>query len=219
MNTFCATSARAARFSSVRFALTIVGCTLLGAAAARAADIVRIEEDWELVVADPDPASFAPQVTSTISPVGDLSGYYGVFDLNLRNLPVVEAGGMQLQVWNNESPVITKKSNVGTLLNSNGETITWTQSMWVSDGQLHFAVLNGESETWGAFGSGGSLTVDVAHELTNLQLYNPDVSVANSGIGFAANRVTSLTLKAVRAYSEGALEGQDNTPRVVYAHE
>jgi hypothetical protein len=211
--------ARRARFFVVLCGLLTFGCTLFAAGTASAADIVRIEEDWELVVANPDPASFAPQVTSTLSPLGDLSGYYAVFDLNLRNLPVYEAGGMQLQVWNGDEPVITKKSNVGTLLHNSNETITWTQAMWVSEGQLHFAVVNGDSQTWGGFGSGGSLTVDVEHQLTNLHQYNPDVSVANSGIGFAANRVTSLTLKAVRAYSEGALEGQDTTPRVVYVRE
>jgi hypothetical protein len=219
MYAFRDTTARCARFSNGFCGLMLLFCAWFAAGTAGAADIVRIEEDWELVVANPDAASFAPQVTSTLSPLGDLSGYYAVFDLNLRNLPVYEAGGMQLQVWNGDAPVITKKSNVGTLLHNDNETITWTQTMWVSDGQLHFAVTNGNSETWGGFGSGGSLTVDVEHQLTNLQQYNPEVSVANSGIGFAAHRVTSLTLKAVRAYSEGALEAQDTTPRVVYHHE
>src|SRR5262249_30687112 len=113
----CTSNAQAARrVWKVGLSLGVV-CALLSLASAQAADIIRIEEDWELVVADPDPSTFAPQVTSTISPLDNLSGYYGVFDLNLRNLPVYEAGGMQLQVWNGTEPVVTKKSNVGTLLN------------------------------------------------------------------------------------------------------
>ena len=219
MFTSRADTARAARLTFLWLGFAIV---LFGFAASNARgdddDIVRIEEDWELVVSNPDPANFAPQVTATMSPLGDLSGFYGVFDLNLRNLPVYEAGGMQLQVWNGDAPVVTKKSNVGTLLNTANETVTWTAVMAVSHGQLQFAIVNGQSVTWGGFGSGGSLTVDVDNALTNLHQYNPQVSVDNSGIGFSANRVTSLTLKQVRAYSAAGLAGQDNTPRVVYPH-
>lgn len=184
-----------------------------------ATDIVRIEEDWELVVSNPDPTIFAPQVTATISPVGDLSGYYSVFDLNLRNQPVYEAGGMQLQVWNGSSPVATRKSGVGTLLHDYDETVSWTQVMSVQDGLLHFSIVDGSSSTWGGFGSNGALSVDVENELTNLNQYSVDVSVANSGIGFAANRVESLILKAVRAYSETELVAEDTNPRVVYQRE
>lgn len=215
----CARAARTARpFGSVSATrmMVLALCALFPASWAAADEIVRIEEDWELVVADPDPSSFAPQVTCTFSPQGDLSGYYGVFDLNLRNTPIYEAGGMQLQVWVGEYPVMTKKSNVGTLLNTANETVTWTTSMWISEGQLNFAITDGQSSTWGGFGSNGSLTVTVGQQLENLQGYSANVSIANSGIGFAANRVTSLTLKEVRAYSESKLEAVDSTDRVVH---
>ena len=35
-------------------------------------EVVRVEEDWELVVGTPDANSDAPQVTCVISPTGDV---------------------------------------------------------------------------------------------------------------------------------------------------
>jgi len=53
-------------------------------------------------------------------------------------------------------------------------------------------------------------------ELTNLNTYDPAVSLTNSGVGYASNRVTSLTLTAIRAYSAAGLIGQDTNPKVVF---
>jgi hypothetical protein len=187
--------------------------------AARGADYVRIEEDWQLVVQNPDPDTFAPQVTTTLAPKGNLDSLYAVFDLNLRALPSYVAGGMQLQLWNGTDPVESVKSNTGSLLENNGETVTWTQRMSVADGVLSFSIVNGNSQTWGNFGAGQSISVSGSIDLTNLNQYDPAVSVANSGIGFAANRVSSLTLVRVRAYSAEKLEAEDNTARVLYQND
>jgi hypothetical protein len=218
MNTLGARGTRAAglaRFTIGGMALALVVCA---ADSVRGDDVVQIEEDWQLVVATPDPDNFAPQVTCTMSPGGDLSSYYAVLDLNLRNLPSYQAGGMQLQIWSQSAPVNAIRSNTGTLLQNANETVTWTQRMAVSDGQLTFSVVNGNSQSWGTFGGGGSILIQVPTDLTNLNSYNPSVSLANSGIGYASNRVTSLTLVGIRAYSSATLIGQDTTARPVYPH-
>jgi len=187
--------------------------------ATRGADIVRIEEDWKLVVQNPDPDTFAPQVTTTLSPKGNLDSLYAVFDLNLRALPSYVAGGMQLQLWNGTDPIESVKSNTGSLLENNDETVTWTQRMSVADGVLSLSIVDGNSQTWGDFGAGQSISVSGSINLTNLNQYDPAVSVANSGIGFAANRVSSLTLVRIRAYSAEKLEAEDDTARVIYQHD
>ncbi|MBI3838035.1 MAG: hypothetical protein HY288_08890 [Planctomycetia bacterium] len=179
---------------------------------------MRIEEDWQLVVLSPDPDNFAPQITCTISPVGNVDSVYAVFDLNLRNLPSYAAGGVQLQIWNQSVPFSSVKSNTGTLLQNNNETVTWTQRMSLTDGQLSFAIQNGNSQTWGQFGNGNSIALQVPTNLQNLNGYNTAVSVANSGVGYSANRVSSLVLNAVRAYSVSGLAAQNTTPQIVYQH-
>jgi hypothetical protein len=52
--------------------------------------------------------------------------------------------------------------------------------------------------------------------LVNLNAYDPQVSVTNSGVGFAGNRVTSFVLKSVRWYSEAGLVAELTTPTTVY---
>ncbi len=210
--------ARSVRLSLSRWVVCGAALALITLVAntARGDDVVQIEEDWQLVVATPDPDNFAPQVTSTMSPGGGLDSFYAVLDLNLRNLPSYEAGGVQLQLWNGSAPVTAVRSNTGTLLQNQDETVTWTQRMTLSGGQLTFALVNGNSQTWGTFGNGSSMKVGGASNLTNLNTYDPSDSVANSGIGYASNRVTSLTLVKVRAYTAAGLAAQDTSPKVIY---
>jgi hypothetical protein len=191
---------------------------LFAPAASRADDIVRIEEDWRLVVSAPDADTVSPQATCTFAPVGNLSSAYAVFDLNLRNFPSYEAGGVQLQLWSGDASVEAVREKAGYTLQTEGETITWTQRMVLADGNLQFSVVNGNSQTWGSFGSASSLSVGTATDLENLNDYSPAVSVANSGVGFGANRVTSLVLVGIRAYSAAGLVGQDTTEHVVHPH-
>src|SRR3989337_1098241 len=71
--------------------------------------IVRVEEDWELVVATPDPDSDGPQVACVISPVGDLDSVHAAFELNNQSLPSFVPGGLQLQIWSGEMPLSQRK--------------------------------------------------------------------------------------------------------------
>ena len=66
------------------------------------------------------------------------------------------------------------------------------------------------------FGGQGYLQSSLPTNLTSLNEYNPKLSVLNSGVGFAANRVTSLTLKAVRGVTSDGQVLQDTTVRPVY---
>lgn len=201
--------------------LTVLGVAAWagGARVARADDVVRIEEDWELVVGEPDPATDAPQLTCVFSPVAEVNQAYAAFDINHHSQPSYKAGGLQLQVWSNNTPLLSDNDPDGATLSTSGETITWTQSMDLSAGNLTVAITKGASDTWGAFGGGGKLKATVGTSLTNLNSYSPDVSVANSGIGFASNRVQSLRLKCVRYFKASGQTVQDNTVRTVYDHE
>ena len=198
--------------------LVVLTLGVFAAHTVRGADIVKVEEDWQLVVANPDPSNYAPQITATMSPTVDLNSLYAVFDLNLKNLPSYEAGGMQLQIWSQDASVASKRLNTGTLLQHANETVTWTQRMSLHEGQLSFTIVNGDSQTWGHFGGEESFGLQFQTNLSNLNGYDPSVSTANSGIGYSANRVSSLALVAVRAYSEAQLEIQDNNPKVIYLH-
>jgi hypothetical protein len=168
--------------------------------------VVRIEEDWRLQVGDPDPNVTAPQVTTAISPRGDLEGVHAIFNLNHQALEQFAPGGMQLQVWNGETPISHYRLNPDEVFSDSGEVVTWTQVMELKSSGLLFRIENGQSATWGSFGGNALLTERVSTTLSNLNAYNPLVSVDNSGVVFAGNRVQSLKLERVRIFTSDGQE-------------
>jgi hypothetical protein len=82
-------------------------------------------------------------------------------------------------------------------------------------------VINGQSQTWGNFGgsngNSGHLTLGINIGLPNLNGYDPNVSLDNSGVSFASNLVVSQTLMAVRWYdAKGNLLAQFTDPQIVH---
>jgi hypothetical protein len=180
-----------------------------------AADVVRVEEDWILVLGEPDPDLDAPQVSCGMSPLGDFDSAYVVFNVNHRSQPSYVPGGLQLQVWNNSVPLLSNDDPDDQVMSQTGETVTWTQQMSLTNGTFTVAIVNGNSQTWGTFGGDGRLQASLAASFANLNAYSPDVSISNSGVSFAPNRVQSLTLNCVRYYTSGGQLFQDNQPRAV----
>jgi hypothetical protein len=215
------TSVRFARFWGFQSAVVfgaILSILLLPMAlkAQTGPTVMKVEEDWELVLSEPSPANAAPQVTCSISPLGHFDGIYAALELNHGTLPSYTAGGLQLQAWNGES-WLTVRDYDNTTLQSSGEVVTWTTRMSLSAGKVTFFITNGNSTSWGAFGSGGNIKLSLITGLLNLNAYSPDLSVSNSGIGFGSQRVQSLKLKKVRYYDAlGNLLSEDTTPRVVH---
>jgi hypothetical protein len=194
--------------------------TLIAIAPATAQDqqgthVWRVEEEWELVVADPDSSTVGPQVTCTISPRGDLNGQYATFDLNHRSAPTFMAGGVHLHLWHGESRTATVSRGSTAVLATPNETIRWKTVMTLQDGVLTVDIDEGSSATWGEFGN--SVLCSVNTSLPNLDLYSADVSVANSGVGFASNRVQSLKLKRVTGHLSSGQTVVDSTERVVHS--
>jgi hypothetical protein len=166
--------------------------------------IVRVEEDWELVVKSPDENSAGPQVACAISPYADVDYANATFELNHQSLPQFVAGGIQLQTWADENPIDSRKFPKCDVLQHDGEIVKWTQTMRINDGVVTFEIINGTSQTWGTFGGQGYLKSSMTTNLNNLSSYRPSVSVNNSGVSYGANLVTSLTLKKVRVqWSDG----------------
>ena len=178
--------------------------------------IVKIEEDWELVVATPDVDSVAPQVTCAISPTGDCDGIHATFEVNSQSLASYSAGGLQLQIWNGETALAASRHPEHNVLSTANETITWTTRMEIADGQLTFSIRDGDSQAWGQFGGQGFLRHSWATSLTNLNDYRMATSVESSGVGYAGNRVHSLTLKRLRATTANGDEFEETTNAVVH---
>jgi hypothetical protein len=212
---YCATRARRRLLLSCLATLVLLSWT----AVASAQTIVRVEEDWELVVGTPDPDTDAPQVTCAISPLGHVAWWHAALELNSQSLPLFTPGGLQLQLWQGDTAWSDRRFPNDAVLAEVGETIRWTQSMQLNGGYLTFEVIDGTSTTWGSFGGQGYLKATVATGLASLNAYNPAVSVANSGVAYAGNRVVWLALKRVRYYTSAGEQSVDDTVRVVHSQD
>ncbi len=176
----------------------------------------QVQEDWQVVIGTPDPDHIGPQITTFMSPTGDKSDC-AVFNINYREYPSFSPGGMQIQTWSGGSLVNSADSG-SSLLDTNSETIRWTQSLQVSSGNIVFAVVSGKSTTFGNFGTTFNNLNQLKHlsNLTSLDGYSSATSVARSGVSWQPQRVTSLTLLQVRYYdSNGKLLATDSTPKSV----
>jgi hypothetical protein len=209
---------------SLRMLAVLAGAALVAlvanASCAQAADVTRVEEDWRLVVREPDTGTDAPQVTTAMSPTGDLGSLHMAFELNHQSWPTYVSGGLHLVLWDGDTPLGTQSSPHTAMLAQAAETVSWTQGMRLEGSNLVFEILNGSSATWGDFGGTGYLKSTTATSLANLNGYDPAVSVDKTKIGYASNRIESLTLMSVRTYGvNGVLINEDATPRVVFHHD
>ena len=177
-----------------------------------AIEIVEIEEHWELTVGEPDAASSSPQVSMVMSPTGNLTDHYFVFTLNHHNDPGWIPGGYQVQRWSGQDLVASRVGPHESTLTQTDETIRWVQRTKLDDGKLVFEIDDGESQSWGEFGGTAHLRLTVDSEMANLNAYRPAISLEESGVSFAGNRVRSLTLLKLRWIDSAGQSYELNAP-------
>jgi hypothetical protein len=177
--------------------------------------IIRVEEDWVMVLVEPNGDVGAPQFHSFMSPYNELSSVYAQITWNYRESPDFSGGGLQLQFWDGgECPAMTRDVGEDSL-SSEAETVLWTQSMETNGSRLTFRVINGYSSSWGLFG-GDQMTIQPDHALANLNNYRTGISKSNSWITYGQNRVLFLAIVQARRYSSAGLISADNTLRIIY---
>jgi hypothetical protein len=176
--------------------------------------VTRVEEDWQLVLGDPDNLGCGPQITTTMSPVGDTRAESFSLNLNYRDDPF-QVGGLQARSWVGDQAQ-AQSTYSGAQCLTTGETIRWTQRLTLSSGRAYFQVVSGSSTTWGTFGDandGSALWVAMPSSVTTLDQYQPAESVGNSGAGWESDRVRQMTLVCVRYYQGDQLLATDANPR------
>jgi hypothetical protein len=145
-----------------------------------------------------------------MSPSGDLDGVHFLFTLNHANAPDYAAGGVQIQAWDGGDLLVYDNDEEGTL-NHSDEVVTWVQKMWLDNGALKFKVVNGQSETWGQFGN-EDMELSVASSLSRLNGYLPAVSLTESQVNYAENRVHALTLTKLRWITSDGVVHEQSAP-------
>jgi hypothetical protein len=149
-----------------------------------------------------------------LSPAGDLGGVHFQFTLNHVTAPQYAPGGMQVQLWDGEQLVDESAAHEDGTFRFADEVIHWVQRVSLENETLTFEVLNGESETWGSFG-GNDLSLSTPTTLTGLNEYRPGISLTESQVGYAENRVASLTLTKLVWVTEDGEVHELNAPIAV----
>lgn len=176
--------------------------------------IVRIEEDWELALNEPESELIAPQFYTVMAPQASCERAFFQVTWNFREMPDFQPGGLQVQAWSGED--YEGLHNVAeNSLARRAENIRWTQAMVTNGDMVGFAITNGESSSWGSFG-GDSVGVLQTSPVIDLNNYDPDFSATKSYVTYGANRVNSLRMREVRWYTEDGVFAVDHTHRIVY---
>jgi hypothetical protein len=164
-------------------------------------DIVKVEEDWSLDIANPEPDADCPQVVTVFGPADPSVGTHAILELNHGTLPDYCQGGMQLQAWYGDYLIGYHSQFAPAELNYAIEQVTFTTATRVRDGYLHLYVKNGHSLTWGDFGGFDSqLSIYMGTWRSNLNDWNAQGSITNSRVAYGANRVNNFVRTAVRYY-------------------
>jgi hypothetical protein len=187
---------------------------IAGSVSAQSPRVIRVEEHWELSLGQPDSDLSAPQITMVLSPDDDLEGVHFQFALNHETVPQYEPGGMQVQLWDGEELLDESAAHEDGTLRYADEVVRWVQRVSLENDTLTFEVRDGESETWGSFG-GNDLSLSVPTTLTGLNGYRPGVSITESQVGYAENRVVSLTLTKLVWVTEDGGVHELNAPIAV----
>lgn len=174
--------------------------------------VVRVEEDWRLVVNEVNSDTASPQVSTQMARAPYAARFCN-FHLNSRDVPSFQEGGLQLQVWLGNDNLAAVNSASTSVMSTSNEEITWTQYLRRINGRIRFGIAAAASTTWGDFSGAEAI---IPSGSTSLDDYDPDYSARNSGITYGANRVTVLELLRVRVYYSNGGQTEDLTRRQVY---
>ena len=186
-----------------------VFCLALTQASATADEptVFLIEEDWEMVLNDPEPKTNSPQIAFFQYPDSSREDVYFQLQMNYAAEEGYSSGGFRVSAISQDRPSDEERSELTETLSMDGDRLTWTSAMAVYKGKLMFAIKNGQGAQWGEFG-GPEYLVEISKGGTNdLSGYDPMKSLASVDVGFGANRVSSIRLRTVRfIYTDGRVK-------------
>jgi hypothetical protein len=173
-----------------------------------AQSVVRIEEDWELHVVQPDQNIDVPQITTGMLPFGDGSDVLFQCDINHGVTPAFSSGGWQLRITDEATHYSSTRLLPGVKLSNSAETITWTQVVQKASNGFYFGITHACSTSFG-MQDASSEAIFVSNDSTgavSLNDYDAQHSLGNSEVSYAGNRVAWLRLKQIRLlYSNGQI--------------
>lgn len=163
-------------------------------------NLVRIEEDWEFVVREPQSAINSPQITFFTCPDGADPECHFQLQMNYAARASYSSGGFRVSAVRAETMLDEARSDSRIVLSLDNDKVSWTSVMGIAEGEFLFAVKDGYGEAWGSFGGPEYLVRMPANGAVDMSGYTPTKSLQMVDVGFGRNRVESIVLKRVRYY-------------------
>jgi hypothetical protein len=181
-------------------------------------DIIKIEQDWMLDIAAPDPVADCPQIVTVFGPADPRYFTHAVLELNHGTQPDFAQGGMQLQVWRGDDLRGYQWQRAPAELNAAIERLTYTTVMELDDGELKLFVKDGRSLTWGDFGDSESesLRIELSTQRDDFNDWDRSSSIQHSRVAYGANRVNKYVRTAIRYYTDDGLHYTDTSDDYVH---
>ncbi|MEZ6058155.1 MAG: hypothetical protein R3C01_15765 [Planctomycetaceae bacterium] len=178
--------------------------------------IVRVEEEWIVDIANPDPELDIPQIVTVFGPDDPQLGTHGIFEVNHSTVPDFVDGGMQLQCWFRDSRMGARRHLNPAELAIGIERIRYTTVVELKDSKLILEIKNGDSVTFGKFGGEGQLRLALWTWRHNLNSYNAQNSITHSRVSYGANRVNRFLRAGIRYYTSDGEVIVDETDTIIH---
>lgn len=181
-----------------------------------AALIIKVEEDWELDVAAPDPEANVPQVVCVFGPEDPNTGRHAVFEINHATAPDFSAGGMQLQAWSGDTRLWYCNHPNEREFDAAVDHVKFTAVTELIGDRLYLDIDYGYSANWGHFGYNGYLRGYLPTSRNHLNDYDPGHSIAHSRIAYGKHRVNRFVRTEVRYYTAEGLHRTETGDTVIF---
>lgn len=186
--------------------------------------LIRIEEDWVVLVKNPDDKIASPQILLCMSPDATDSRFltdFFILEMNHATAQGWFPGGLQLQGWKGTTNTSIFNAPKTQTLSRGYDRIFFTVSMQAKgDGYTEFELKNGRSRTWGRFGNDRTkpLKVRVPSTRADLMNYKREVTVRNTQVTHGAHRVEIMYQRRVRYYWSDGTETVDGSPAYLHRY-
>ncbi|MDE0862773.1 MAG: hypothetical protein OSA98_03230 [Rubripirellula sp.] len=198
---------RASRFAFIGGMVVLSGVIPVKSLFASDATVYKVEEDWEMVVNEPDVSNNSPQITFFTSPGHGFDDSYFQLQMNYHADEAYSSGGFHVASVHQGRTVDEARSVTRKSFSTDDDVVRWTSVMAVINNQALFAIRDGYGREWGHFGGPNYLVRMVSSPVPDLSTYQYQQSLQSVDIGFGRNRISRITLKAVRLfYTDGRVE-------------
>ncbi|QDU41426.1 hypothetical protein Mal4_57930 [Maioricimonas rarisocia] len=173
-----------------------------------ALQIVRIEEDWELVVTDQNPFGDPPRVLTVFGPADPTWGAHALFELRPGVMPGVVDDSTERRCWWHDLP--------GRDAPAGEERISFTTSISVQGSDLEMAVIRGNSSGGRSIVDSSRLSIAVNTARTSLNSHHPDDSLVHTRVAAGKQSVRHFARTSFRRYSPEGLVSVDHQWRMIH---